>query len=51
MVVYPKTLALAGVVAFIMVIPPIRKRFDDKVFRHIKNWNNGLLNPNKFVTQ
>lgn len=51
MVLYPKTLAALGVAGFILVVPPVRQRFDNKVFRHIRNWNHSLNNPNKFVTQ
>lgn len=51
MILYPKTLALLGVTAFVVVIPPVRRRFDEKVFRHLRNWNRSLNNPNRFVTQ
>ena len=51
MVLYPKTLAVVGATALIFAIPPVRRRFDDKVFRPIRNWNRSLNNPNKFVTQ
>lgn len=51
MVLYPKTLAVLGVGAIIFLIPPVHRRFDNKVFRHIRNWNHSLNNPNKFVIQ
>ena len=51
MLLYPKTLVLLGVTAFIVAVPPVRRRFDEKVFRHFRNWNRSLNNPNQFVTQ
>ena len=51
MVLFPKALMVVGVGAMLMAIPPVRRRLDDKVLRHVRNYNNGLDNSNKFVTQ
>jgi hypothetical protein len=35
----------------IYLIPPLRKRFDDKIFRHLRNYNASLGQYYKFNTQ
>jgi hypothetical protein len=41
-------LALGG---GIYLIPPLRRRFDDKIFRHLRNYNASLGQYSKFNTQ
>lgn len=40
--------AVAGT---IYVIPPLRHRFDEKIFKHFRNYNATLGQYNKFNTQ
>jgi len=49
MVKIGRALALIG--ATIYVIPPARTHFDQKIFKHIRNYNTTLNQRNKFNTQ
>ena len=42
---------IAGVAAGIYVIPPVRRRFDEKIFKHVRNYNATLGQWNRFNTQ
>jgi hypothetical protein len=42
---------LAGVFGTIMVIPPLRQRFDNKIWKHVRNYNATLGQYNKFNTE
>lgn len=42
---------IAGVTAGIYVIPPVRRRFDNKIFKHVRNYGATLGQYNKFNTQ
>lgn len=42
---------IAGVAAGIYVIPPVRRRFDNKIFKHVRNYGATLGQYNKFNTQ
>lgn len=42
---------IGGVVAGIYVIPPVRRRFDDKIFKHVRNYGATLGQYNRFNTQ
>ena len=42
---------LGGLAAGIYVIPPLRHRFDEKIFKHFRNYNATLGQYNRFNTQ
>lgn len=42
---------LGGLAAGIYVIPPARQRFDEKIFKHLRNYNATLGQYNRFNTQ
>lgn len=42
---------LGAVAAGIYVIPPVRRRFDEKIFKHVRNYNATLGQYNRFNTQ
>lgn len=42
---------VAGVAATIYVIPPVRRRFDEKIFKHFRNYGATLGQYNRFNTQ
>ena len=42
---------LGGIAAGILVVPPVRQRFDDKIFKHLRNYNTTLGQYNRFNTQ
>ena len=44
-----KTLALVG--GTIYIIPPLRNHFDQKIFKHVRNYNTALNQRNKFNTE
>ena len=42
---------LGAIAAGIIIVPPARHRFDDKIFKHIRNYNTTLGQYNRFNTQ
>ena len=44
-----KSLALVGGVIYI--IPPFRHHFDQKIFKHVRNYNTTLNQRNRFNTE
>ena len=42
-------LAIAGGV--VLVVPPFRRHFDQKIWKHFRNYNTSLNQPNRFNTQ
>jgi hypothetical protein len=42
---------LALTSATIYVIPPLRNHFDQKIFKHFRNYNQTLNQRNRFATQ
>jgi hypothetical protein len=44
-----KALALVG--GTIVVVPPLRHHFDQKIWKHVRNYNTALNQRNKFNTQ
>jgi len=42
---------IAGTFATIVAIPPLRNRFDQKVWKHIRNYNTTLGQYQRFNTQ
>lgn len=42
---------LAGLGVGIYAIPPVRRRFDEKIFKHVRNYGATLGQWNKFNTQ
>ena len=44
-----KGLAVAGGV--IMVVPPFRRHFDQKIWKHFRNYNTSLSQDNRFNTE
>jgi hypothetical protein len=41
---------LAGTIGTILVVPPLRHRFDHKIWKHVRNYNTTLGQYNKFNT-
>lgn len=44
-----KALALVG--GTIAVVPPLRHHFDQKIWKHVRNYNTTLNQRNRFNTQ
>ena len=44
-----KVLALVG--GTIVLIPPVRNHFDQKIWKHVRNYNTTLNQRNKFNTE
>lgn len=42
---------LGGLALGIYVIPPVRRRFNDKIFKHVRNYGTTLGQFNRFNTQ
>lgn len=42
---------IGAVAAGIYIVPPVRKRFNDKIFKHVRNYGATLGQWNRFNTQ
>ncbi len=47
-----KILKALGVVSGVVIlVPPLRHHFDQKIFKHVRNYNTSLNQRNKFSTE